>query len=53
MEIFFDRIDPATLAKYPPRYRALLGESLKWWWHEEGPSLDAPDYARIGTSAYC
>jgi ectoine hydroxylase-related dioxygenase (phytanoyl-CoA dioxygenase family) len=53
MEVFFDRIDEATMRQYPPRYRTLLGENLKWWWHEEGPSFDAPDYARIGTSAYC
>lgn len=53
MEVFFERIAAETLNKYPPRYRTLLGESLKWWWHEDGPQFDSPDWSKIGTSAYC
>jgi ectoine hydroxylase-related dioxygenase (phytanoyl-CoA dioxygenase family) len=52
MEVFFDKIDEATIAKYPPRYRTLIGESLKFWWNEEGPPFDAPDWSRIGTTFY-
>ena len=52
MEVFFDRVDQETLDKYPPRYRTLIGESLKWWWREEGPRFDSPDWSMIGTTAY-
>ncbi len=52
MEVFFDRIDPETYAKYPPIYRTLLGQSLKYWWREEGPDFADVAWTRIGNSPY-
>ncbi len=52
MEVFFDRVDPADYEKYPPIYRTLLGQSLKYWWREEGPDFADVAWTRIGNSAF-